>query len=195
MREGKLGLIGVCAAVALGFGVFVGAPAAAGEAPLKGAFGDAFEARETPEPAPGAAFRDREGGEVTLADFEGEVVVLNFWATWCAPCVEEMPTLEALHTELRDAGVRVVAVSEDRGGMDAVGPFLEKRVDVPALPIYLDSDGELAGALNVRAMPTTFVLDAEGRVLGSVEGPLDWNSDNVRAFLRHHAEAAGDGGG
>jgi hypothetical protein len=106
-----------------------------------------------------------------------------------------MPTLNALQKDMGGEGVHVLAVSQDRGGMDAVGPFLNNRVDVPELPVYLDSDGELARAFNVRAMPTTFVLDAEGRVLGSVRGPLDWNSDNVQAFLRHYAaKATGDAG-
>ncbi|SDG46834.1 Thiol-disulfide isomerase or thioredoxin [Limimonas halophila] len=195
MREGKLGLIGVCAALLLGVGVLSAVPASAGGPPLKGSFGERMELRKSPQSTPDVAFKTREGERVTLADFEGEVLVLNFWATWCAPCVEEMPTLEALHTDMRDAGVHVLAVSQDRGGMDAVGPFLKNRVDVPELPIYLDSDGKLARAFDVRAMPTTFVLDAEGRVIGNVTGPLDWNSDNVQAFLRHYADKAEGNGG
>jgi len=189
MRKGKLGLIAGCAAAVLGLAVVGAGFAPAEEAPLEGAFGKSMQLRESPEPAPEVPVQTPDGGTVRLDEFAGKVVVLNVWATWCAPCVEEMPTLEALHTETGE-DVHVMAVSQDRGGMDAVGPFLDNRVDVPELPIYLDPDGELASALDVRAMPTTFVLDTEGRVLGSVEGPLDWNSESVRAFVAHYADLA-----
>ena len=137
--------------------------------PLKGRFADAFQMPDQPRPAPDASFTTRDGATVQLADFKGQVVLVNFWATWCAPCVEEMPTLDGLQQALGGTAFQVLAVSEDRGGLSTVEPFLRDKLSLQALDIYLDSDGTLAQAFGLRGMPTTYLLNARGQVVGGLE--------------------------
>lgn len=161
----------------------------AAQPPLGSPFDERFEVYEDPRPAPETAFESLDGGEITLADFEGEVVVLNFWATWCAPCVHEMPTLDNLDAMMADEGVRVIAVSIDQGGMEQVEPFLRDELNLDRLGIYLDEDSALAQAFEVRGMPTTYVIDAAGNVVGGMAGPADWDSDEAVALVRHYVDA------
>jgi thiol-disulfide isomerase/thioredoxin len=156
--------------------------------PLKGRFADAFQMPDQPRPAPSATFTTRDGETVQLADFEGQVVLVNFWATWCAPCVEEMPTLDGLQQALGGTAFQVLAVSEDRGGLSKVEPFLRDELNLHALDIYLDSDGSLAQAFGLRGMPTSYLLNARGQVVGGLEGPADWNSDAARALMQYYID-------
>jgi thiol-disulfide isomerase/thioredoxin len=110
--------------------------------PLEGMFKDNFTLLESPVPAPQTGFLDQSGAMVTLAAFRGRVVLLNFWATWCAPCIREMPALDRLQAELGDQGLTVLAVSQDRGGAKVVGPFLDK-LKLDNLAIYLDPAGRM----------------------------------------------------
>lgn len=120
--------------------------------------------------APALALKTTEGDVVDLAKLRGKVVLVNFWATWCAPCVEEMPALARLRTRLAARGFEVIAVNQ--GEMPArVRAFLQRTgLD---LPVVLDREKEVARAWKVRALPTTFVVDALGRVRLFVEGELD----------------------
>lgn len=113
-----------------------------------------------------------DGGSFTLSDHRGEVVVLNFWATWCLPCLAEIPTFVELQEELRSQGVQFVGVSQDEGGLDVVRDFAaEMDVNYPLVP---DPDLDIsAGFGGVPVLPTTFVLDREGRIRGSTYGALD----------------------
>jgi thiol-disulfide isomerase/thioredoxin len=160
------------------------------EPPLQGRFADAFNVFEEPVDAPQVAFTRRDGTEVTLSQFEGRVVLLNFWATWCAPCVEEMPTLDALEADLRERGLSVLAVSEDRGGRDVVEPFLRDKLQLDELGIYLDPTGTLAQAFGLRGMPTTYLIDAQGRIVGGMEGPADWNGPAAKALVGYYLNQA-----
>jgi thiol-disulfide isomerase/thioredoxin len=170
------------------------AAALAGGPPLEGSFGERFVIKDEPKPAPDVAFSDRDGGSVTLQDFKGKVVLLNFWATWCAPCVEEMPTLDALESDLRDEGLKVLAVSEDAGGRDQVEPFLREKLNLDNLEIFLDPKGRLGGAMGLRGMPTTFLIDARGNVVGGMEGPADWNGEPVKKLIRYYLDRAREEG-
>jgi thiol-disulfide isomerase/thioredoxin len=135
----------------------------------------------TPQPAPEISLADRAGNPVALADFNGKFLVLNLWATWCAPCLNEMPSLERLQAKFGPA-LTVIAVSEDRGGDKVVAPFVADH-QLDKLRIYLDPSSAVSHAFAVRGLPTTLVIDANGRVLGKVEGEADWDSATMQAVL------------
>ena len=124
----KKALVAALCAALLGAGVTGGVPPApAGEAPpLEGAFADNFTFLTPSVPAPREAFHDLSGNPVRLADFKGQVVLLNFWATWCATCIREMPSLDQLQAGLGRKGLSVVAVSIDGAGAKAIVPFAER---------------------------------------------------------------------
>ncbi|MBI3709592.1 MAG: TlpA family protein disulfide reductase [Proteobacteria bacterium] len=159
-------------------------PAAAADAPFRGSFA-AFELHAEPRPVPAVAFVDPAGGAHALADFHGRVVLLNFWATWCAPCVEEMPSLDRLQAELGDRDLVVLALSVDRGGYAEVGPFLD-RLQVAHLARYLDAKSAAMRAFGVRGLPTSVLIDRQGREVGRLEGPADWHAAAIQAFIRSY---------
>lgn len=134
-----------------------------------------------PQPAPPLSFADAAGKEASLADFKGGVVLLNLWATWCQPCLKEMPSLAALQQRL-GASLTVLALSEDRGGAEVVKPFVDK-LGLEKLKIYLDPKSAALKAFTVRGLPSSFLIDAEGRVVGKVEGAAAWDSDKMRDAL------------
>jgi len=169
----------------------LGAPvASAGEPPLVGTFGERFRLNEAPERAPDAPFTTRDGTTVRLSDFRGKILLVNFWATWCAPCIEEMPTLDALAGEMNSDRFQVLAISTDRGGRSKVEPFVESKLDLDTLDIYLDTKSKLARALGLRGMPTTYLIGTDGAILGALEGAADWNSAPVKKLVRYYIERA-----
>ena len=111
----------------------------------------------------------------TVADHRGRGIVLNLWATWCVPCVAEMPALDVLAGAVAGSGVVVLPLSSDRGGAAAVERFYA-RTAVKNLPVLLDRGGAAARAMAVRGIPTTILIDAAGRERGRVEGGADWGS-------------------
>ena len=165
---------------------FMVAGAEGGEQPpLEGMFKDNFTLLESPVPAPQTGFFDRSGALVTLAAFRGRVVLLNFWATWCAPCIREMPALDRLQADLGDQGLAVLAVSQDRGGAKVVRPFLEK-LKLDNLAIYLDPAGKLGRDAGLRGLPTTLLIDRRGRLVGGLQGPAEWDSPEAARLIRHY---------
>jgi thiol-disulfide isomerase/thioredoxin len=156
---------------------------AAEEPPLKGEMRD-FTLHKVPKPPVALNFTALDGKALTLADFKGKVVVANLWATWCAPCIKEMPSLDRMNARLAPQGLALLAISQDRGGAKVVEPFLEK-LGLKSLPVYLDPKGEVQRALGVRGLPTTVVFDAEGRELGRFEGDANWDGADARALLTH----------
>jgi len=140
-----------------------------------------FIAAASPQPAPEISFDGLDGKPIALADFRGRFLILNLWATWCQPCLKEMPSLAALQASLGPA-LSVLAVSEDRGGADIVAPFVA-RLGLDQLRIALDPKSDAIHTLHVRGLPTSLVIDGDGRVLGKVEGGADWDSDEMRATL------------
>jgi cytochrome c biogenesis protein CcmG/thiol:disulfide interchange protein DsbE len=138
--------------------------------------------------APGFRLSSLGGGEVDLAAQRGKVVVLNFWATWCPPCVAEMPSLERLHRALAPEGLAVVTVStdEDEGELRR---FISERG--LTLPVLKDPGGRVAaGEYRTTGYPETFVLDREGRILQHVVGPAEWDSPERLAEMRRLLESA-----
>lgn len=128
-----------------------------------------------------------DGSPRPISSFHGKVVLLNYWATWCAPCIEEMPSLDRLQAKLGGGAFEVVAVSIDRQGRKAVEPFVE-RLGLKHLTILLDPKGATSRALGLRGLPTTLVMDREGRELGRLEGEAQWDSDAAEALIRHYIE-------
>ncbi|SDE50578.1 redoxin domain-containing protein [Rhodospira trueperi] len=144
----------------------------------------------------GAPFKDEQGRTVSLEDFRGKVVVLNFWATWCPPCVREMPGLDQLQASLGGPHFAVVAVSTDRMTMRDVKEFADDQGWLN-LPLYHDSDKALSEAMQVGGLPTSFILDGTGRLIGQHVGMIDWTHAPLVSDLRKRVEAlaaAGSGG-
>ncbi len=139
-------------------------------------------------PAPEIALTDLEGKPASLAGFRGKPAVVNLWATWCQPCLREMPSLERLQQKLAGR-LTVAAVSQDRSGEKAVTPFLA-RLGLDEVKIYLDPKSEVGKAFGVRGLPTSIVLDAEGREVGRVEGAAEWDSEEMLAVLEPLVKAA-----
>jgi thiol-disulfide isomerase/thioredoxin len=147
----------------------------------------AFVFRKEPEPLPEFSFQDGTGRERTLADWRGKVVLLNLWATWCAPCRKEMPALDRLQAELGSDRFEVVAVSVDRTGLVGARKFLEET-KAARLGLYADPSARLAATLRAIGLPATLLIDAEGREIGRLLGPAEWDSEDakrlIRAFVR-----------
>lgn len=149
-------------------------------------FGQFIPAR-SPGPAPETVFEDGTGGKHTLSEFRGKLVLVNLWATWCVPCVQEMPSLERAQTRLGADGLEIVAVSEDRGGAQVVTPFREK-LGLKALRTYLDPKGELGRAFAIRGLPTSILLGRDGKEIGRVEGEAQWDGQpEIDLFRRYLA--------
>jgi thiol-disulfide isomerase/thioredoxin len=138
---------------------------------------------EAPRPAPDAAFTHPDGTEGTLADYAGEVAVVNFWATWCGPCRAEMPSLQALQDALGEEGLEVVTIAFGRHNPAAMERFWE-ATGVTTLPLLLDADTDLAQALGVKGLPHTVVIDREGRVVAELRGEADWAAPETLAVMR-----------
>ena len=130
--------------------------------------------------APTAAFKGPDDAPVTLAAFRGRPLLVNLWATWCAPCVAEMPTLDALAAQQGER-MTVIAVAQDLQGAAVVDPWFQKA-GLKALQPYLDPKNGLLDAAS-SALPTSILYDAEGRELWRVVGAIDWQGDEAKALL------------
>jgi thiol-disulfide isomerase/thioredoxin len=135
-----------------------------------------------PKPVPELTFFDGDGNEVTLADFRGEVVVLNLWATWCAPCRREMPSLDRLQAKYEGDGLEVIALSLDRGDVAKVREFFDELA-IANLAIYHDPQGRAGRELGAPGLPTTVVIDRAGQEVGRLLGPAEWDSAEALAVI------------
>ena len=136
-----------------------------------------------PKPVPGLTFFDAEGNEVRLADFQGEVVVPNLWATWCAPCRREMPSLDRLQAKFGGAGLEVIALSLDRGDIAKVREFYDE-LEISHLAIYHDPQARAGRELGAPGLPTTVVIDRSGQEVGRLLGPAEWDSDEALTVIK-----------
>lgn len=125
--------------------------------------------------APQASFA-YEGEPVTLADFRGQAVLVNLWATWCAPCLKELPSLDALQGELGGRNFEVVAIASDPRGPEAAGEFLD-RLEIENLKLYADPSLQFAFAMGgANVLPVSILYDAKGQEVGRLVGEADWAS-------------------
>ena len=134
-------------------------------------------------PAPPMTWTDADGANISLADFRGKVVMVNFWATWCAPCLRELPSINELQAKLAGDDFTVVAINIDKEGKQVAEPFAT-RLGLDRLDLYLDPALVVARAMGVQVMPTTIVYDREGREIGRLMGGAEWNSPEAIALLR-----------
>ncbi len=133
------------------------------------------------EAAPSVGFRSPDGSDTDLASFRGTPVLVNLWASWCAPCVRELPTLDRL-AAARDGELAVIAVSQDTGPQSSVEAFLEAH-NIVNLGAFQDSEMGLTSALGVQVMPTTLLYDAAGREVWRFTGDLDWTGAEAEKLL------------
>jgi thiol-disulfide isomerase/thioredoxin len=130
--------------------------------------------------APAVLFEDPAGEPASLADFRGKPVLVNLWATWCAPCVVEMPSLDALAA--REQRIQVLALSQDMNGQAKVDAFFEQRKFAMLEP-YIDAELTLMTQLGVTTLPTTILYDAEGREVWRMAGLEDWQSPRAAELI------------
>jgi thiol-disulfide isomerase/thioredoxin len=137
---------------------------------------------DEPLPAAQTAFESADGGEMRLSDFAGKHVVLNFWATWCAPCRKEMPTLAALQTALGGEEFEVVTVATGRNDPAGMASFMAE-IGVDNLPLHRDPQQRLAREMGVLGLPVTVILNPEGMEIARLQGEADWNSESAKAIV------------
>ena len=135
----------------------------------------------SPVDLPDVGLMDETEAPRTLADYKGQWVVLNFWATWCAPCRKEMPSLQALDAAMGD-DFSVVTIATGRNSVDAINAFFNEA-GVTTLPKLRDPKSELARNMGVLGLPLTVILNPEGQEVGRLIGDADWNSADAKAML------------
>jgi thiol-disulfide isomerase/thioredoxin len=194
-------LIVAVVSVAIGFGAVYAVlkpdapsvkPAAQEPTPLRAAGGtnplatgdmQTFVFKATPEAVPAISFEDGTGAKKTLADWKGKVVLLNLWATWCAPCRTEMPALDRLQKALGSDRFEVVALSVDRQGTAPSKKFLDDA-KIAHLKLYVDSTSKSVGAVRAPGLPATLLIDAEGREIGRLAGPAEWDGADAKRLIQ-----------
>lgn len=124
------------------------------------------------KPAPDFTLNNMQGQPVSLSDYRGKVVIVNFWATWCPPCREEMPSMEKLYREQRAAGLELLAINTEENGKRVVSKFLQRTPY--SFPILLDSDSEAMNGYRVYRLPESFIVDRNGVVVERVVGARNW---------------------
>lgn len=141
---------------------------------------------------PDVAWTNGNGDSRTLADFRGKVVMVNFWASWCAPCLRELPSIDRLQAIMAGDDFTVVAINIDQEGLRVAQPFAQ-RLNLASLSLYLDPRSIVSRAMGVQVMPTTVLYDRTGRELGRLEGSAEWDTPEAQALLQYYIdETQGD---
>ena len=159
------------------------APQGEANASAEAETGKGVDRSQAGKPTPDVTFRNPDGGEFTLAEFEGRPVLVNLWASWCAPCIKELPTLQRLEeAQAKDGQLAVIAVSQDMGPKPSVDAFLTSK-QIARFAAYHDPEMDLSSALGVQIMPTTVLYDAEGKEVWRYIGDLDWTGAEAKVLL------------
>ncbi len=161
---------------------------AAGAPAYAGGFTFAPYPRAHTLPLSQVTFENAQGKRLTLADFKGKVVLLNIWATWCPPCVHEMPTLDKLQKMLGGKSFAVVPLSVDKGGIFTVKSFYDDNF-ISDLPVYVDPTTNVLDTLSILGTPTTILIDKQGKEVARTMGPQDWTQPAIVAQIRHYIAA------
>jgi thiol-disulfide isomerase/thioredoxin len=138
---------------------------------------------DPPKDVPDLAFTGADGTSHHLTDFKGRGMVVNLWATWCVPCIEEMPSLAALSKALAPSDIAVLPLSSDRGGASVVSAWFDEH-EITGLPVLIDPQGSLARAFGVRGIPTTFIVSTANQQVAKLEGATDWSTPEAQAMIR-----------
>ena len=146
-------------------------------------FTEKYRPLHPPKPVPLTPFFENGEIERTIEDYKGKVVVMNFWAKWCAPCLREMPSLDRLQAKMKSQGVEVLALSLDRQGAKVIKPYFKTAI-IENLAIMVDKSRKVARALGVKGLPTTLIIDRKGLEVGRLEGPTEWDSNEVQSLLK-----------
>ena len=149
---------------------------------------------DRPRDLPEIHFADDQGHQLTLGDFRGRVVLLNVWATWCVPCRKEMPRLDRLQARLGGKDFLVIALSIDRDGVAPVKRFYQE-LKLEKLAIYVDPSGKGSRTLVIPGVPTTLLIDRQGREAARKMGPAEWDGAEMVSLVERtiHAQSASDG--
>lgn len=141
-----------------------------------------FTWHEEPRDIPDLVFIAKDGARTPITDFRGRTLLINLWATWCAPCLLEMPMLDSLANATAGPGFEIIALNQDRGGLETASPFWQEH-GFTGLSLYLD-DGLTSGrALAARGLPLTILIDSEGRERARLEGLATWDDPEVIAYF------------
>mgnify|MGYP000023421745 CR=1 FL=1 len=155
-------------------------PAAPGDKVEAGIAQPGVSRAQAGKPAPDTIFANPDGEETSIADFAGKPVLVNLWASWCVPCVKELPTLERLRDS--NTAIEVIAISQDMGPAASVAALLDKH-ELGEFAAYQDSKMALSGALGAEILPTSILYDAEGREVWRYVGDLDWAGAEAARLL------------
>ena len=128
-------------------------------------------------------FKDDEGKEISFSDFQDKILLVNFWATWCAPCIKEMPSLDRLKKKI-NKNFDVIAVSVDRDGVKKVKDFFNEN-KITNLEEYFDTKNSLAKEMNLIGLPTSFFINKKGDLIGYFQGDLEWDNNTVIEFINY----------
>lgn len=142
-----------------------------------------LEKLDPPTDMPDGVFLTPDGASHELKGFKGRGMVVNMWATWCAPCVAEMPSLDQLAKALAPHDIAVLPISSDRGGADVVQSWYQAH-GITSLPVLLDPKGALARAFNARGIPTTVLINTAGKVVARLEGAANWAAPDAQALVQ-----------
>lgn len=177
-----IGAVGVIAAV-------LPANAGDGEPPIEGIVQN-FIPLDKPLPAPSTPVVSKDEGPITLDRFQGKFVVLNFWATWCGPCIRELPSLHRLNAQFAGDDFAVVLISQDRGGFRQTGRFL-KKLKVDIADNFIDEKLKFSRAIAVRSLPTTIFLGPDGNEIGRLIGSAEWDEPEAIALIDYYRKHTG----
>jgi thiol-disulfide isomerase/thioredoxin len=139
-----------------------------------------------PGPAPDLKFTDAAGKALTLANYRGNGLVVNIWATWCGPCVAELPTFAAIAPTLAKSKILVLPISVDLDGSKSVKPFYISH-GITSLPVLLDPDGSATDALNTDGIPVSIIINPQGQLVARLDGSANWNSPATLALIKQLA--------